>query len=151
MKVTCRYCGASFEKRGNSLGFCSECKLVTLSTLKERGWTNAAVRRWLGQEDATLPNPYYRSAGAPMRLFVLRRVEAVEATPEFRAWFEGRNRAVAGLRLIERRERLLWGETARERDERILARREAQHKTLERLNARAEVVRRRYGLRAGAG
>jgi hypothetical protein len=151
MKTTCRYCGASFEKRGNSLGFCPECKLVTLSTLKERGWTDAAVRRWLDQEDAALPNPYYRSVGAPMRLFVLRRVEAVEATPEFRAWFEARSRAAAGQRLVERRERLLWGETARERDERIVARREAQRKTLERLNARAEMVRRRYGLPEGEG
>lgn len=58
---------------------------VTLSTVKSRGWTEAMVREVLGEPDATAPNPHYRSAGAPMRLYYLDRVIAAESTDEFAA------------------------------------------------------------------
>ncbi len=50
--------------------------------LKERGWTEAMIRDLLGKPDTLRDNPHYKSA-APMRLWRLQRVEAVEATPEF--------------------------------------------------------------------
>ena len=51
--------------------------LCTLAHLKQRGWTPALVKQFLGAPDATKPNPYYRSA-APMQLYALARVEACE-------------------------------------------------------------------------
>ena len=55
---------------------------LSASGLKARGWTDAAIRQWLGEPDLCVPNPHYRSA-APMRLYAVARVEAVEASP---AW-----------------------------------------------------------------
>jgi hypothetical protein len=51
--------------------------LLTLTQLKERGWTPTLVKKFLGSPDATKPNPHYRSA-APMQLYSLARVELVE-------------------------------------------------------------------------
>jgi hypothetical protein len=47
-----------------------EDPLVTLSTLRERGWTDAGILRYLGDPDRVAPNPHYRRA-APMRLYRL--------------------------------------------------------------------------------
>jgi hypothetical protein len=55
---------------------------VSVAGLKARGWTDAAIRTFLGAPDLVCDNPHYRSA-APMRLYALARVEAVEASP---AW-----------------------------------------------------------------
>jgi hypothetical protein len=65
---------------------------VSASDLKRRGWTEAMISRLLGTPDERQPNPYYPSAGTPMRLYLSPRVEAAEASPEFRQWSE-RNRA----------------------------------------------------------
>lgn len=51
--------------------------LLSSTQLKERGWTPALVKKFLGLPDATKPNPYYRSA-APMQLYALARVEVCE-------------------------------------------------------------------------
>ena len=53
--------------------------------LAERGWTEAAIRRFLGEPDRRVPNPMYRSA-PPARLYSMTRVEATEDTPEWQAW-----------------------------------------------------------------
>lgn len=60
---------------------------VTTGVLTERGWTPAAIRRFLGDPDRTAPNPVYRSA-APMRLFSLGRAAAVEGTEQWQQWRE---------------------------------------------------------------
>lgn len=57
--------------------------VVTLAGLKARGWTDALVRRFLGEPDRRAPSRYARSA-PPVRLYRLARVEAAEATDEFR-------------------------------------------------------------------
>ncbi|GFG76150.1 hypothetical protein [Mycobacterium botniense] len=49
---------------------------VTLCTLKQRGWTDGAVKRFLGEPDALVTNPNYRS-GPRMRLYDLPRVELI--------------------------------------------------------------------------
>ena len=59
--------------------------LLTTSELKDRGWTKTLIRRFLPTADATEPNPKYPNAGHPMKLYQLKRVEAAEATDEFRA------------------------------------------------------------------
>ena len=62
---------------------------LTLSDLRGRGWTDAMVREYLGEPDATRPNPVYRSA-APVRLYLAERADAAEAGPE---WAERKARA----------------------------------------------------------
>lgn len=57
-------------------------KRITQSTLIERGWTKWLIREHLGEPDAEAPNPHYRWAGAPMRLYLLSRVEQAEEHPE---------------------------------------------------------------------
>ena len=45
---------------------------LTMSGLRERGWSDAMIRDYLGDPDATRPNPRYRSA-APMKLYLAER------------------------------------------------------------------------------
>ncbi|WP_285551753.1 hypothetical protein [Actinoplanes regularis] len=76
---------------------------VGSGALAERGWTAAAIRRFLGEPDRTAPNPVFRSAG-PMRLFSLARVVAAEQTEQWQRWREravqrsARSRAIADAR-----------------------------------------------------
>lgn len=60
---------------------------ITKRGLKERGWTDSLIRRFLPEPDSTECNPYYRCA-APMRLYSTERVAAIEKTPEFVAAHE---------------------------------------------------------------
>ncbi|MGW6566365.1 hypothetical protein [Streptomyces sp. NPDC054975] len=55
---------------------------VTLAGLRERGWTDPMVRDLLGEPDVQGRDPR-RFSLAPVRLYRLARVEAVERTPEF--------------------------------------------------------------------
>lgn len=55
--------------------------------LKERGWTDGMVKKFLGDPDATRPNPYYKCA-APMGLYDVKRVEKVERSAKFKAEME---------------------------------------------------------------
>ncbi len=57
-------------------------KCIGAPGLTARGWTVAMIRDLLGKPDLTVDNPHYKTA-APMRLWRLQRVEAVEASPEF--------------------------------------------------------------------
>lgn len=70
---------------------------LTMASLRERGWTDAMIREYLGEPDATRPNPRYWSA-APMKLYLTERAEAAEANPE---WAErkarGARRRAAGV------------------------------------------------------
>jgi hypothetical protein len=76
---------------------------LTMTGLRERGWTDAMIREYLGEPDATRPNPRYRSA-APMKLYLAERAEAAEASPE---WAErkalGAGRRAAGLAAADRK------------------------------------------------
>ena len=61
-----------------------EPKYVTKSRLVgERGWSDKSMADLLGEPDRIVPNPHYRSA-APMRLYLLERVEAAERSRHFR-------------------------------------------------------------------
>lgn len=63
----------------------SSGEMLNKTSLKQRGWTDAGIKRFLGDPDATRPNPKYRQA-APTLLYRLARVEAAEGTPEYLAW-----------------------------------------------------------------
>lgn len=56
--------------------------VLSVSKIKERGWTDAMIRNLLGDPDETKLNPFYRGA-APMKLYYEERVIAVEQTQEF--------------------------------------------------------------------
>jgi hypothetical protein len=71
--------------------------------LRERGWTVAMIREYLGEPDTTRPNPRYWSA-APMKLYLAERAEVAEASPE---WAERKARAArrraAGVAVADRK------------------------------------------------
>lgn len=56
---------------------------LPLSGVKERGWTDSMIRAFLGDPDKTAPNPFYRNAGAPMRLYSLTRVREAETSEQW--------------------------------------------------------------------
>lgn len=62
-------------------------EMVTATQLRERGWTATLVRDLLGDPDELRLNRY-RKSNAPMQLYLLARVEAAEARPEFSDAFE---------------------------------------------------------------
>ena len=65
-------------------------KLYGVPQLKERGWTDTAIRRFLPDEpDERRDNPHYRRAGAPMKFWLQARVHRVEKTKRFLQWREG--------------------------------------------------------------
>jgi hypothetical protein len=76
---------------------------LTMAGLRERGWTDAMIRDYLGEPDTTRPNPRYRTA-APMKLYLAERAETAEASPE---WVErkmrGATRRAAGMAAADRK------------------------------------------------
>ena len=58
-----------------------------VNELKQRGWTDASIRRFLGEPDWKKRNPVYATA-APVRFYCCDRVAAAEASPEYRDWLE---------------------------------------------------------------
>ena len=57
-------------------------KLVTQSTIKDRGWTDGLIKKHL-KVDIWANNPYYKSSGE-MRLYVLQKVIHTEEQPEIK-------------------------------------------------------------------
>lgn len=56
------------------------------ASLKERGWTDTAITKFLGEEDKKAANSHNRHS--PVRLYLKKRVLEIESTPEFKAWQE---------------------------------------------------------------
>lgn len=74
--------------------------------LRERGWTDALIRDFLGDPDLYVDNPNYKSA-APMRLWRLQWVLVAEATPEFAERKERAARQCAAARQAVETKRIL--------------------------------------------
>ncbi|MFI6103128.1 hypothetical protein [Streptomyces sp. NPDC051310] len=70
---------------------------VTHDGLRQRGWTDVMVRELLGEPDVQGRDPR-RWTPAPVRLYLLARVEAVERTPEFAAYAAAGGRGAAAAR-----------------------------------------------------
>ncbi|MGW4159460.1 hypothetical protein [Streptomyces sp. NPDC004788] len=78
---------------------------LSLAGLRLRGWSDAMVSEMLGQADVQGRDPR-RWSLAPVLLYLLARVEAVERTPEFAASAEAAGRAgAASLLAADRRRR----------------------------------------------
>lgn len=58
---------------------------LTKAAIKERGWTDGAIKRFLGAPEETRKNPHYLS-GPPMQLWRVTTVDKAEKNPEFIAW-----------------------------------------------------------------
>jgi hypothetical protein len=57
---------------------------ITLSELRKRGWTDSLVERFLPECQATMTNPHYKT-GPRIKLYVVARVQAIEASAAFQA------------------------------------------------------------------
>ncbi|WP_329425619.1 hypothetical protein [Streptomyces sp. NBC_01268] len=81
---------------------------VTVLGLRLRGWSDAMIDELLGQADVQGRDPR-RWSLAPVRLYLLARIEAVERTPEFlhTAAVAGRGSAAAGAGAEQRRRAVL--------------------------------------------
>jgi hypothetical protein len=75
---------AAVKIRARWPGIAAAVECIGAPGLKARGWTEAMIRDLLGEPDALTDNPHCKSA-APRRLWLLRKAEAAEATPEFAA------------------------------------------------------------------
>ena len=85
---------------------------LSVAGLKARGWTDAAIRQFLGEPDKLVDNPHYKSA-APMRLYALARVEAVEASPAWQETQHARHaRTAAAQRTTQTKRQALLAEVA---------------------------------------
>ncbi|MFG3342437.1 hypothetical protein [Glycomyces sp. NPDC048151] len=62
---------------------------VTKPILRSRGWTDAAVRKFLPQPEGLKPNPRFSATGAPMQVWRPATIATAEATPDWRNWLEG--------------------------------------------------------------
>lgn len=58
---------------------------LSKAAIKERGWTEGAIKQFLGSPEETRKNPHYRS-GASMQLWRFETVFEAEQNPEFIAW-----------------------------------------------------------------
>ena len=60
----------------------SNTECLSAPELRERGWTESLIKRFLKDPDKLVKNPHYSSA-APMRLYLKRRIEKAEGKQMF--------------------------------------------------------------------
>lgn len=86
------------EKRKNKIKYFSK------SQLKERGWTETAINKFLGNWDLEKKNPMY-SSSSTMKLYLIKRVKRAESTKKFKQWSIDRDkRRLAALKSIKTKE-----------------------------------------------
>jgi len=59
-----------------------ELKLIAMSTVKGRGWTNGLIKKFYPICYKTVPNPKYKRA-SPMKLYCLARIKKIEKSVKF--------------------------------------------------------------------
>lgn len=59
-----------------------DIKYITLSTVKERGWTDKLIKEYLPTPHKTATNPHYKSA-APMKLYELNKIINLEENIQY--------------------------------------------------------------------
>lgn len=60
--------------------------MLNLKQLKEKGWTESAIKKFLGEPDKTKVNPYYKKA-SPMKLYSLEKIEKLESSEAWQNWY----------------------------------------------------------------
>ena len=85
---------------------CEKCMSAT--GVKERGWTDTLIRRFLDPPDKLAVNPHYRS-GPKMRCYDIARVKATEKTPEWLdAQAKATKRSIAAEKASDKRRKDLF-------------------------------------------
>jgi hypothetical protein len=79
----------------------------SISGLKERGWTNAAIKKYLKEPDAEVDNPHYKCA-PKMKIYSIERIEKVEDSEEWMNWYNSslekrRNKSISAQKAIKTR------------------------------------------------
>jgi hypothetical protein len=64
-----------------------EKNYITMSDVKEQGWTSTMINRFLPKPDKIKRNPYYKCV-APMKLYEKAKVEEIEKTEQFKKAYE---------------------------------------------------------------
>lgn len=78
-----------------------DCNYISLSSLKDRGWTESIIKKIGITHDKEAVNPRYRCA-SPMKLYDIKKIEAIESTSEFIQLYDAaKKRKVAGRRATE--------------------------------------------------
>ncbi len=75
----------------------NQIHFINLTELKERGWKNAAIKKFLGEPDKTKPNPKSQKA-APTKLYNFKRVKQAESSEAFINW-----RIKSGIKRLKRK------------------------------------------------
>lgn len=86
-----------------------ETKYITKNGLiGKRGWTELLCNYFLKQPDLLTENKYYKSA-APVKLYLLTRIDAIEATDEFKAMLRSAQtrKAIAGKAVQTKRNKII--------------------------------------------
>lgn len=65
----------------------NKTEYITKSHVIERGWTERLIKKFLGEPDATRPNPMYKCA-SPMKLYDKKRVQRIERRKSFKEEME---------------------------------------------------------------
>jgi hypothetical protein len=62
--------------------------MICLSDVKQRsGWTDASIKKFLGDPDDTAMN-HRRRSGPRIKLYAIKRIDKAEKTAAFKAWKE---------------------------------------------------------------
>ena len=64
-----------------------DCNYISLSSLKDRGWTEGIIKKIGVVPDKEVVNPHYKNS-APMKLYDVRRIEGIEASDEFKTLYD---------------------------------------------------------------
>jgi hypothetical protein len=79
-------------------------RLFSIPELKERGWTDTAIKRFLPTPDDTRVDPHHKSA-PPMKPYLTTRVKRTESTNRFQEWRSGADaRSLAASQAVDTKE-----------------------------------------------
>ena len=77
------------------------------SELKQRGWTDGLIKKFLPKPDETKTNPIVKSV-APMKLYKIKRVERIEKSEKFIKEMESISRRKIAARKVVETKTVFW-------------------------------------------
>ncbi len=81
-----------------ALSFPAESGYTSATSLRARGWTDAGIRRFLGQPDCIEEFKVYGRGWCTRHLYLSARVREIEQSPEFAGWHAKSQRRKASAR-----------------------------------------------------
>ncbi len=90
----------------------TKAEYLSVTRLKERGWTGVLIQKYLEAPDKFCKNPFY-SKGSQMRLYLTARVEAFESSTGWAAVLEkGKLRQISAAKAVQTKAERLLGAVA---------------------------------------